>query len=857
MPMRRSVKPLQAISAMLALSALPAGADSGVGVDTWLGNKLDPTGGTFTQIPDERGTSWLVPGQRRTPTGNLLSCPAEPPSVDTYGDWLVHGVLQIGGTVTSGDDRNKLWNRYVDWGNRAVLGLLDIEAERPEDGSYADVRGSRLSDDDQYYEAVFGRAGSYKIEAFLRDLPNVVSSNAKPIWNGAGTDQMTLASGLVPGASTPAQVAAVSAAAPERTLSVKREKLGAGFDVYLTPEWSAYANVTDETRSGARPFGGSFFFNFAPLVNNGGILETVKPIDDRTFNVNGGMRYVGDVWRLDLGYSGSFYRDRNSRFTFETPFALSPLGVPGAISAPLTTGQYSTEPDNDYHNVRATVTRKIPLDGEVSVTASVGRMTQNDTLIAPVDCKGVFGLGLNGSLQLGPQNPYLFDCANWNTPNALSRTSADMRIDTMLVDGRVVLRPAPDVSLRGSVRFHREDYRSTYLAYNPVTGQYGYVSENGSQGSVVAGEVGIFDPRLDPSELTRVRSLPLDTQTTDVEGGVDWRVNARHTLGATYSFKRYEPTNRERSRIDDNSIKLTWVSRARDWLTVRTNYTYLHQSGNYYNYDPYAFTYSNSLPGYVSPPTGTPANTVDTMRKYDMSNRDQNKLDVMATFIPRSDMTLSASLRGDWNDYDAQIGRQKYDTYGVMLQWEWQPLPATSMSVYAAWDRSRLALSNVQDAQNGTGTDPTLGGTNYQLAGQWWLRDTQRDYYAGASFSHMFRGMRFDAGWNYIYARGDDDYNYAGPLALAYPDTVESGGPGSGSFPATTYRVNGFTVGVTIPLATRVSLRLFDYYERGRVSDWHYAAFDTGLVYDHRVYTDVGPTNYSANVVGAFLIVKL
>ena len=117
--------------------------------------------------------------------------------------------------------------------------------------------------------------------------------------------------------------------------------------------------------------------------------------------------------------------------------------------------------------------------------------------------------------------------------------------------------------------------------------------------------------------------------------------------------------------------------------------------------------------------------------------------------------------------------------------------------------------------------------------------------------------MRFDAGWNYIYARGGDDYNYAGPLALAYPDTLESGGSGSGSFPATTYRVNGFTVGVTIPLATRVSLRLFDYYERGRVSDWHYAGFDTGLVYDHRVYTDVGPTNYSANLVGAFLIVKL
>ena len=855
MPMRRSVKPLRAISAVLAVAALPVQADSGVGVDPWLGNKLDPTGGMFTQIPDERGTSWLVPGQLRTPTGNLLSCPFEPPLVNTYGDWLIYGTLQIGGTATSGDDQNKLWRRYVDWGNRAVLGPSYIEAQRPEDGSYVDVRGSRLSDDDQYYEAVFGRAGSYKVKAFLRDMPNVVSSNAKPIWNGVGTDQQTLAGGLIPGASTSAQVAAVSAATPERTLSVKRQTLGAGYDGYLTPEWSAYANVTGDKRSGTRPFGGAFFFNFA-FANNGGILETVKPIDDQTINLNGGLRYVGEVWRIDLGYSGSFYRDALSRFTYETPFALSPVGPPGGVSAPLTTGQFSTEPDNDYHNVRATITRKIPLDGEVSLTASVGRMSQNDTLIAPVDCKGVFGIGLNGSLQLGPQNPFLFDCANWNTPNALSRMSADMGIDTTLVEGRIVLQPAPDVSVRGNVRFYREDYSNTYVAYNPLTGQYGYVAENGAQGSVVPGEVGIFDPALNPSALTRVRSLPLDAQTTDVEAGVDWRVDARNTLGATYAFKRYEPTNRERSQIDDNSIKLMWVSRARDWLTVRTSYTYLHQSGNAYNYDPYVFTYSNSLPGYVPPPTGTPANTVDAMRKYDMSNHNQNKVNVMATFIPRSDMTLSASVRGDWKDYSAEIGRQSYDTYGVTLQWEWQPLPATNVSLYGAWDRSRLAMSNVQDAQGGAGSDPTLGGATYPLAGQWWLRDTQRDYYAGALFSHTFRGIRLDAGWNYIYSRGNDDYNYASPSALAYPTTVASG-PGSGSFPATTYRVNAFAVGLTIPVATRVALRVFDYYERGRVSDWHYAGFDTSLVYDHRVYTDVGPASYSTNVVGAFLIIKL
>ena len=75
------------------------------------------------------------------------------------------------------------------------------------------------------------------------------------------------------------------------------------------------------------------------------------------------------------------------------------------------------------------------------------------------------------------------------------------------------------------------------------------------------------------------------------------------TIGATYAFSRYEPGRRERSEVDDNSIKLTWVDRALDWLTFRANYTYLRQTGDRYNYNPYAFAFSPNLPGYVAPPS--------------------------------------------------------------------------------------------------------------------------------------------------------------------------------------------------------------------------------------------------------------
>ncbi|MFC4821830.1 MtrB/PioB family outer membrane beta-barrel protein [Dokdonella ginsengisoli] len=831
-----------------------AHADSGVGVDTWRATKLDPTAGANVEGCDERGTSWLVPGQRRTPTGHRLACPPASAPMHERGDWRYSGVLQFGYLGTGGDDGAALWNRYAFWDTGPVLGLVAADAERADDGSYANLRATRVSDDDQYYQLAFGRAGSYRLQASLRDISNVLSANAKSIWNGVGTNTLTLSDGLTPGGSTPEQVAAVSAAASERTLKVKRSKQTLGYGMYLTPQWSAYANVSNEQRKGARPYGGTFFFNF-PFPDNGGVFETVKPIDDSTIHLSAGLRYAGAAWRLDFGYSGSLYRDANRRYTFQTPYALQPV-VPGSVSAPLTTGQMSTEPDNDYHNLKAALTRKLPLKGEFSLTASVGRMRQDDSLIAPVDCRGVFGIGTGGSLQPGPQNPLLYDCAQWNTPAALSRRSADMQIDTTLLDARLVLQPTADLSVRGGLRFNRDDYRNGYLMLNPLTGQYGYVSENGSQGSVVPGESGIWDAGAGASNLTRIRSLPLDLQTIDANLGADWKLGERNTLGATFAFERYEPTNRERSEVDSRSLKLNWINRSLDWLTLRASLTFLKQTGDRYDEDPYGFTWSSSLPGFVAPRAGVPAHTVDAMRKYDLSSRDQRKVNLMATLAPREDMTITASLRGDWNDYDARIGRQGYSTFGATLQWDWQPTPRTQASAYYGYDRSRLREANVNEL-NANGVDPRLGGATYPLAGRWWVTDTQHNRSAGANLRHDFGRARLDLDWSRLHSRGITAYSYASSLALAWADTVPNDDPGAGAFAPMRYRVDTLALALVFPIVERVSLRVFGVYERGRIDDWHYAGFDARRVIDHRVYTDGGPEDYSAHLVGVLLDVRL
>lgn len=826
-------------------------ADSGVGVDSWRANKLDPDAGAGKTERDPRGTSWLSPAQRRSPTGNLYLCPADPPEVRESGDWVRYGRIELGALSRNGDRGSALWNRYVDWDSGLILGLLDLHFERPADGSYASVRASRISDDDAYYQAAFGRAGSYKVQAFLRDMPNVLADHIRSIWNGVGSNRLTLVDGLVAGTSSSADVAAAAQAATERRLSVTRSKQGLGVSAWLDPRWTAYANLTHEKRDGARPFGGTFFFNF-PFPNNGGVLETLRPIDDSTININAGLRFAGPVWRMDFGYTGSLYRDRYTRFTYETPFGLTPV-LGGAVSAPLTTGQFATEPDNDYQNLRVSLTRRIPMNGELSLSASIGRMSQDDRLIAPVDCQGVFGIGQNGSLELGPQNPLLFDCAQWNSSAALSRERAGLRIDTGLFDARAVIQPHSNLSLRGEVRFNREDYRDAYLAWNPLTGAYGYVTENGAQGSVVPGEVGFWYPGLGASNLTRIRSLPLDQQTVEANFGLDWKATVGNTIGLDYALHRLEPGNREREQVDYSRVKLTWINRSLDWLTLRANASHLRQTGDRYNSDPYEFTFSSSLPGFVAPPGGVPAHTVDALRKYDLASRDENRYDLMATIMPRDDMTISASLRGALNEYDAVLGRQRYDTVGATLQWEWQPAPATGTSVYFGYDRSSLILANVNDQSSGP--DPSLGGSTYPIEGLWSVDDRQRNRSVGATLRHAFGRIRFDADWNWLDARGITAYDFETPAALAFfgdGTTV----PGN-VFPTMNYRVNALTLGLSVPMSERISLRLFDYLEHGHIRDWHYDGLDAQRVIDHRVYSDGGPRDYRANLVGLLLSVQL
>jgi len=840
-PMRLAPLGLAVLAALWAMPALAQ--DSGVGVDLHFGNALSPSG-TATNACSPEGTSLIIQQRKRTPSGQLYLCPPDLglPRPVSSGQWQFIGSLGLGYLVVNDDEFHLNWLRFNNWDD-GVIGRLNLTWTQPKDGSYIDMRAHRINGDNQYYRINAGRAGHIRVNAFARSQVNVTSGRAKSIWGNVGSNALELRPGLTPAGSSIPQVAAVSAAAPEQILKVVRDKFGIGVNYYLNRQFTAYASASHEQREGARPFGGAFFFAYI-FPGLGGVYEIPRPIDDSTVNFNAGLRRTGAQWNWDVNYSGSFFRNGSRSFRYEVPFTFPAL-VPGFSNYPIREGEFAYEPENDYHNLRATLTRKLPMNGQFSLSASLSTSRQNDDLVPPMpaSCTGRFGLR---------EGPFGFDCADWNTTAALSRQRADLSIDNTLLNAKLLLQPTADMTLQGNFKYHRQDYQGSYLAYNPLTGDYGYIAENGAQGSAVPGEGGIWNPGLFSDIMTRVRNLPLDKEIFEFNFGGDFRVNLNNTLSASLTLTRTEYTHREVERRDDMLVKLGWMSRAIDKMTLRFNYAYLDRTGRDYDFDPYKFTYSEILPGFVDHGQLAP-HTLGALRKYDVGSRTQHKLTLIATYAASINATLSASLRGDWNDYDAEYGRQGYDTWGGSLQWDWQPSINRTANVFLGYDRSNLDMSNINEIP-GYGNEAHVGGDSYQLSGRWWTEDKQRNYYAGAGFNQRIGKSWLELTWNYSDSRGLTNYRFNSAGALASPALVALVGTG---FDPMTFRTNTFTLTWNIPLHERVDLRIFDRYETGRIADWHYSGLNTGLVTSNRVYLDSVSGDYSVNMLGVMVEVKL
>jgi MtrB/PioB family decaheme-associated outer membrane protein len=235
---------------------------------------------------------------------------------------------------------------------------------RGEDAAYWNIDASDLGLDSRSLNAEGGRQGTYKVYFKYKELPHFISDSVQTPFLGVGSDSLTLPSGWVQAASTTGMTA-LPGSLHRADLDTKRQRVSVGAALIPAPEWQYGINVRHETKEGMQRIAGTFLFSTAQLV---------EPVDYVTDQVEVFASYTGTKWQSRFSYYGSLFRDGNSSLTWQNPYT----PVSGASA-----GQLALPPDNQFHQVLASVGYQFSERTRATADLAFGRMTQDENFLAP------------------------------------------------------------------------------------------------------------------------------------------------------------------------------------------------------------------------------------------------------------------------------------------------------------------------------------------------------------------------------------------------------------------------------------------------------------------------------------------
>jgi len=873
-------------------------------------NALNPR--TVSSIVERDPEGLGIGVNSRTPTG-LLMPPAplvEEPSKTASG-MLYRWTVEFGAIGVGGDKDAAKFREYKDLESGVYLNNFTFMLEKPKSAFHLDAVGGGVAQNDQYYGVDVGRYNAWRVRASFSEIPHVFTSTYRSLWDGVGSDVLTL-KGLRPGGTTDANTTqanmllAISSTAAS-DLELERKRSRARFDLTLPANWKAFATYANERREGSRPFGAVFGGG-----GGGGNIEIPESIDYTTQDVIAGLQFANPVTNLNLQVTASFFQNDIDTMTFENPLFITTNTIAGVPSTTFTRGQFDLYPGNDYLNLKGEYGRKFPkfLKSRFTAVAALGRLHQNDNLI-PWALEPLSGGTTNG-----------VSTANvWNTPASLTRSSADARIDTTLVDLGIILNPSPALAVKGKFRYFDTDNSTEFFACNPLTGQWGRLLNNGSGGSFVTPNLTVgnnppgtlatgYNGTGCDDAATRalglapsagdvpIRNVPYEYRQMNALVTAEYRPNRTNSLEGTYERERFDREYRDRDETWEDKIRAAYVNRAFENGTLRVSYEYGRRRGSDFVATPLAEFYSMSF-GPV--PTATTTNmaswlrNVDQFRRFDVADRNQNVLNARFNYGIAPALDVSVALQARDFEYPAsEYGRNEHNKLtSPSLELNWQPSPSTSAYGFYTYQQGAMHQAGLQPnacvmgnfyyffsdgsvQTNATGVAPappagtslastqqvvsanwrTLCGTAsavsplFPISRTWDVSQKDHNTVTGLGFHYEMGKVLSDLAYTYSNGHTKIGYEY-NPTALGLNATqVALAGDG---YPDLVFRQNIVEANALVPIRKRMSVRLIYRYEDGRIRDWHYDGISVNpMPANNGAYLDFGPQDYKVHLFGAF-----
>jgi MtrB/PioB family decaheme-associated outer membrane protein len=192
-------------------------------------------------------------------------------------------------------------------------------------------------------------------------------------------------------------------------------------------DWTHRISLRHDVRDGTQRIGGSFFSSASQLV---------APLDQVTDQLELATAYNGRRVQASLAYSASLFRNGPDSLTWSNPFT---TGIIGSAS-----GQLALAPDNQFHQILASLGYEVTPKIRTSFELAVGRMTQ-DAPFLPATLNPTLGVP------------------------ALPAASLHGRADTLNASARISAEATERLRLTGSVSRDERDNRTPTLAWPAVS----------------------------------------------------------------------------------------------------------------------------------------------------------------------------------------------------------------------------------------------------------------------------------------------------------------------------------------------------------------------------------------------------
>ncbi len=293
---------------------------------------------------------------------------------------------------------------------------------RGENARYLDLDARNLGLDSRAIEVEYGKQGRYELFLDYYELPHFISDSAVTPFLGSGDEVLNLPAGWVRGATT-AGMTQLNSSLRQEDLDTKRKSLGLGVKFFPGRKWQSTITGRHEIKEGQQRIAGSFVFDS---------VQFVQPVDYVTDEVDVSATYSGQRFQARFGYYGSIFRNQDESLTWDNPFTSAFNADQGRLALP---------PDNQFHQLLASLGYQINKKTRLTADITAGRGTQDEDFLPYT---------INSTL-LGIQ--------------PLPRTSLDGRVDTLTAYVRLNSAISERWQLNAAYKYNDRDNKTDQATY--------------------------------------------------------------------------------------------------------------------------------------------------------------------------------------------------------------------------------------------------------------------------------------------------------------------------------------------------------------------------------------------------------